>query len=105
MQRIKRVLLKGWVTAWVIACAVTLSACVGPPVQEMSNARQAIAAAQEAGAGKVAAENLERADTLLRSAEQRLQEKRYREARRAAIAAKQEAVEALARTKNADDNK
>ncbi len=77
----------------LIVAMLSLAACVSPPVQEMSNARQAIAAAVEAGAaeeGEVAS-----AQRLLRSAEKFLQNKKFREARRAAVAAKLKAFEAL----------
>ena len=88
-------LTNGLRTIAPMAILFTLVGCVSPPVQEMSNARQAIAAAQEAGAAQAAPDTLERAEKLLRQAEKRLQEKMFREARRAAVAAKLQAREAL----------
>lgn len=75
-------------------CAALVS-CASAPVQEMSNARQAIAAAEQAGADARAPAELSAARQLLNRAEQRLQDKRFREARRAAVAAKTRAVAAL----------
>lgn len=81
--------------ALLIALCLAALGCVSAPVQEMSNARQAIAAAEEAGAAQRAPAELAAAQTLLSRAEQRLQDKRYREARRAAVAAKLRAAAAL----------
>ena len=72
--------------------------CASAPVQEMSNARQAIAAAVDAGAEDHAPGELEAARKLLADAESSLHDKRYREARRAAMAAKTKAVAALEAT-------
>jgi hypothetical protein len=74
---------------------LALPGCAGAPVQEMSNARQAIKAAREAGAGKVVPETLNEAQTLLERAEINLQKRAYRDARRYAIAARGKAGEAL----------
>ncbi len=81
-----------------VLCAGT--GCVSAPVQEMSNARQAIAAAVDAGAEEHAPADLEAARRLLDNAETSLQNKEYREARRAAEAAKSRAVAALEATQN-----
>ena len=79
-----------------VAALVLLSACeTAPPVQEMSDARQAIAVAREAGAADVAAEELEAAEASLRSAQQKLNNHDYLEARRAAMEAKAKAQVAL----------
>ena len=82
-----------------LACALlvtmTLTACAGAPVQEMSNARQAIKAAREAGAERAAPQTLSEAQTLLDRAQDRLQRRQYREARRDARAARSKAAEAL----------
>ncbi|HEY8538578.1 MAG TPA: DUF4398 domain-containing protein [Steroidobacteraceae bacterium] len=61
----------------------------------MSNARQAIRAARDAGAEKVAPEQFKEAQTYLEQAEASLQNRNYREARRQAVAARGKAVEAL----------
>jgi hypothetical protein len=72
-----------------------LIACAGAPVQEMSNARQAIQAARDAGADKTAPQTLNEAQALLDRAQDNLQRRAYRDARRDAIAARGKAVEAL----------
>jgi hypothetical protein len=68
----------------------------GPPVQEMSDARQAIAVAKEAGAEDRAAEALRDAEALLESAQRNLSDRAYGEARRDALRAKLKALDALA---------
>jgi Domain of unknown function (DUF4398) len=70
------------------------SACGSAPVQEMSEARQAIDAARAAGAEQHAAEQYYKAQTLLKSAEQLLNERHYRKARLSAAEARDEAVRA-----------
>jgi len=79
----------------VFLTAVLLSACAGPPVQEMSDARQAISAAEQAGAEGSAPAQIHRAQSLLRDAEFKLQKKAYNGARKDARMAKDKAVEAL----------
>ena len=78
-----------------LAFALALAACAGAPVQEMSNARQAIRAARDAGADKAAPQKLNEAEVLLNRAEDSLERRAYREARRNAIAARDKAAEAL----------
>ena len=78
--------------------SVMLVACAGAPVQEMSNARQAIRAARDAGAAKMAPSTLSEAEKLLQRAEQNLQNRAYRDARRNAVAAHGKAAEALVAT-------
>ncbi|MDX1404393.1 MAG: DUF4398 domain-containing protein [Woeseiaceae bacterium] len=79
---------------------VTLFAATGcgtaPPVQEMSDARQAIAAAKDAGAEQMAAEDLRMAEAFLDSAQRKLSERAYAQARRDALQAKTRALSALA---------
>lgn len=80
-----------------------LAACQStPPVQEMSDARQAIAVAKDAGAAVHAAEELQAAEKYLGRAEQRLSEKAYNEARNDALQAKRSALNALAITEKPD---
>lgn len=69
--------------------------CAGAPAQEMSNARQAIRAARDAGAEQVAPQKLNEAQSLLEQAEASLQKGDYRGAKRSAVAAKGRAAEAL----------
>ena len=82
-----------------LAVLMALTGCAtAPPVQDMSDARQAIAAAQEAGAEQYAADRLNEARRLLDTAERYLQQSNadgYWSARRAAINAKETAFEAL----------
>lgn len=78
----------------VLVCC-TLAACASAPVQEMSNARQAIRAARDAGAERVAPRELSEAQAHMERAELSLKNREYREARRQAVSARSKAVEAL----------
>ncbi|MDX1508088.1 MAG: DUF4398 domain-containing protein, partial [Woeseiaceae bacterium] len=62
--------------------------------QEMSDARQAIAVAREAGAETHASEELLQAERFLDSAEQNLSDEHYAQARRDALEAKSRALAA-----------
>jgi hypothetical protein len=66
-----------------------------PPVQEMSDARQAIAAAEEADAQTLAPVPLSEARRLLAEAEEQLRQEAYGLARVNAVRAKNRAVHAL----------
>jgi hypothetical protein len=82
----------------LVACATA------PPVQEMSDARQAIAAAREAGAGQFAEDKLGQAEVLLQNAEELLvvgTSNAYWQAKKSAIDAKDKAFEALLTSRNA----
>jgi len=68
-----------------------LSACAAAPTQEMSDARQAVRAAQEAGADLHAPDVLKNAEQQLDSAGVRLHEHAYSQARKKALAAKKQA--------------
>lgn len=85
-------LLRGLFLALLCAGAV---GCAGAPVQEMSNARQAIKAARDAGAESVAPDKFSEARSLMEQAETSLQKGAYDDARRSAVAAKTKATEAL----------
>jgi len=75
---------------------MTVAACTsGPPVQEMSDARQAIAVAREAGASEHAPTDLRAAEDFLDSALRNLSRKEYRLARIDAVEAKNKALAAL----------
>jgi len=88
-----------------VALLFLLAACgSGPPVQEMSDARQAIAVARQAGAEERAAEQLRAAEELLDRAQQKLSDRAYDEARDNALQAKLKALDALARTENPQTN-
>lgn len=81
----------------LVALAIFIAGCgSGPPVQEMSDARQAIAVAKEAGAADRAADELREAEAFLDSAEKLLAERAYDQAREDAMQAKVKALNALA---------
>ncbi len=86
-----------------VAALLLLAACAGAPVQEMSDARQAIQAAEEAGAREYAPAALSDAQRLLSSAEQKLQVQAYSGARHDAREARRRAAEAL-RASRIDEN-
>jgi len=93
-----------WVTRYVaVAVLALLAACVSAPVQEMSDARQAIHAAEEAGAAALAPEALRDAKRLLTSAERKLQREAYASARQDAREARRRAAEALEAARVAGD--
>ena len=78
-----------------IATLVVAAGCESMPVQEMSDARQAIMAAREAGAEKHAAEQLRAAEASLQNAEDSLNSRDYGGAREEALQAKTQAMDAL----------
>jgi hypothetical protein len=75
--------------------AVPLAGCVGAPVQEMSNARQAVRAAQQAGGAKYAPEAMAEAERLLKNAKTNQSNGEYRVAREEAEQARDKAMVAL----------
>jgi uncharacterized protein (UPF0333 family) len=80
------------------ACLLAAGCQTAPPVQEMSDARQAISVAIEAGAEEYAAADLKAAKAYLDSAERYLSTRNYAIARREAVEAKTKALEALRRS-------
>ena len=66
--------------------------CRTAPVQEMSEARQAIDAARAAGAEQYANTKLEQALSSLKAAEAMLNDRRFRDAKRSASQARDEAI-------------
>jgi hypothetical protein len=73
-----------------------LQGCVdAPPVQEMSDARQAIVAARAAGAAGTNSSDMFAAEAAIERAEQHLQAHEYTRARLAAMQAKRHAGAAL----------
>lgn len=83
--------------AWLLLCTTLsgLAACASAPVQAMSDARQAIRAAQDAGAAQVAPMALDEAQNWLNRAEANLNRHYFRAARHDAERAHGKAVEAL----------
>ncbi|HZL92846.1 MAG TPA: DUF4398 domain-containing protein [Vicinamibacterales bacterium] len=82
---------------------LALAGCVtAPPVQEMSDARQAINAAEAADAGRLAPQSLEEARRFLAEAERQIQEEAYGPARFNAVRAKNRAALALRSSQSAE---
>jgi Domain of unknown function (DUF4398) len=71
----------------------------------MSDARQAITAARDAGAEEYAAEDLHAAEAYLDSAKRNLSERAYASARRDAMLAKEKARKALEASEGSDKQK
>ena len=80
--------------AWCLALGALVGCAVAAPVQEMSNARQAIQAAREAKAEQYAPAVLDTAERLLKQATDELERGNYDSARQNALAARDEAVRA-----------
>ena len=85
---------------FLLSAVLLVSACAGAPVQEMSNARQALEAARKAGAETRANSELRTAEELLQRAEQALLEGNYKQARTDAEAARNQAVVAQDKSLN-----
>src|ERR1019366_6222816 len=81
------------------ACLV---GCTGAPVQEMSDARQAIVAAHAAGATEANSSDLYAAEAAITRAEVHLQAQEYTRARLAAMQAKRHAAAALVGRQHGD---
>lgn len=73
---------------------LTLAACATAPVQEMSDARQAIRSAEAAGAAQRSPDSLRAAHGLLQQAQGRLEAGAYDDARQYAVDARDEAIKA-----------
>lgn len=98
--------VRGFSWLAVAITTVALAACVtSPPVQEMSDARQAIAAAAEAEAATLASETFDEAQRYLAEAERLLREEAYGAARANAIRARDRAMRALSATQNAEESR
>lgn len=76
---------------------LALAACVTAPVQEMSDARQAIYSAEAVGAAQRSLDTLLAAQRLLREAQAHLEAGAYDEARQYAVDARDEAIKARER--------
>ena len=85
LYRLAPILLLGWISGCVTA----------PPVQEMSDARQAIVAAEAANAEEYAATTLADARRYLDMAEQLIEDEFYGAARTNAVRARNRAARAL----------
>jgi hypothetical protein len=79
----------------LLACLSIVACATAPPVQEMSDARQAITAAEDAEAQTYAPTTLEDARRYLAEAEQLLRDEAYGPARVNAVRARNRATRAL----------
>ena len=73
---------------------LALGACATlPPLQEMSNARQTIAAAKEMSPDAIESKEIQEAERLLSRAERRMEVNLYESARQDALRAQKEAID------------
>ena len=86
----------------LVGVACLLGCSTGPPVQEMSDARQAIVAAAAAGATRGTSPEYDAAQSAIARAESHLQAQEYARARLAAQQAKRHAAAALASAQHAE---
>jgi hypothetical protein len=93
MHRTRRFILP--LMSFALLGAMQLTGCAGAPVQEMSNARQAVRAAQQAGGAKYAPETMAEAERLLRAAKANQSKGEFRVAREEAEQARDKAMAAL----------
>jgi len=83
--------------AYILFLVSVLFGCAVAPVQEMSDARQTIEAARDAGAAELAGESLNAAENELSRAKQHLERGDYDQARASARRARELAMEARRR--------
>ena len=88
MKALKNFALLIFAAAFMVACTVV------PPVQEMSDARQALEAAREAQAEKFAEQKLRSAEDSMELATKTFNQEEYEAARMAASVAKALAIKA-----------
>jgi hypothetical protein len=86
----------------LVGVACLLGCVAGPPVQEMSDARQAIAAAKTAGVTPATSSEYQSAQAAIERAEGHLEAHEYTRAKLAAQAAKRHAAAALANAQHAE---
>lgn len=98
--RLNKLLTARWAASLV--ALVLLAACAGAPVQEMSDARQAVAAAEQTLAGKPASPSLVSARQYLEAAQTALDAGDYSTARQDAALARQLALSAMGLVQQAD---
>ena len=89
-----RVLFAALILVVVSLALVNISGCTSVPVQEMSDARQAIRAAQNEGVSSQTSSEFADALRLIKLAQQKLEKREYKQARYNALEAKQKALEA-----------
>jgi hypothetical protein len=101
MRLVSLTLFFGWCMTML-----TLTGCaVSAPVQEMSNARQTIQAAREAGAEQHAPELLSIAEKLLNKAANKLEQGDYPIARDFALEAQEQAMQARQKSMEKSGNR
>ena len=86
-----------WLARLVLLAAIPLlmiTACVTPPVQEMSDARQSIRSAEDVGATQHSPDAMRVAWDLLREAQAHLEAGAYDDARQLALDARESAIRA-----------
>lgn len=88
----------------IIIGVVCLAGCSSAPVQEMSDARQAIAAARVAGASESTSSEFYAAQAAINRAEHHIEAQEYTRARLAAMEAKHHAGVALLNAQHADSS-
>jgi hypothetical protein len=76
------------------AIFILLTACASAPVQEMSDARQALRSAEEAGAVRYSPDRYNAAQRSLQTAQMWLDRGAYTNARRHALDARDQAIQA-----------
>lgn len=86
----------------LVGVFILLGCRTGPPVQEMSDARQAIVAAAAAGATHSSSPEYAAAQAAIARAEAHLEAQEYGRARLAALVAKHHAAAALANAQHAE---
>ena len=84
-----------FIRAFVLAMVLVVAGCQSAPVQEMSDARQAITVAKKAGAEQYAPGDFQAALDYLQSAQNFIGERQYELARQDAVNAKASALDAL----------
>ncbi len=89
--RFRSLMRNGCLAAWVV---LAFGACSSAPVQEMSDARQAIEAAQAVEAQTLASSEYDRARSLLSEAQRLLGDGDYNKARKNALEARDHAIQA-----------
>ena len=77
-----------------LLAGVQFTGCAGAPVQEMSDARQAVRAADQADAAQYAPDLFAEAQRLLKLAQTNISRGDYRESREYALQCREKAIEA-----------
>jgi len=93
-----------WRALIVFATLIVVGCATSAPVQEMSDARQAIAAAEQADAARLAPVPLTDARRFLAQAETQIRDRLFGQARMNAVRAKNRAVDALNSAQAPDQN-